>query len=666
MIICLKGKKVVVLPWLNLACQAVLFLLIVFSFHFLMLTSSLAQEEEKVSDFGKYKGYSYEMYDAWVRTSHYITVRDGTKLAIDIFRPEREGQLESEPLPVVWTHNRYRRAVIQDGKLYTMLEAKYLQTLIKHGYVIAVVDVRGSGASFGTWQGIFTREETQDAYEIIEWLANQPWCNGKVGMFGGSYLGITQLMAASTRPPHLKAIFPLMALFDGYPVLYPGGVYHDDFAKTWSELTKRLDTEAIAAPVDDDKDGILLREAIEAHKLNRSLYEIFLPLHYRNSKDEATGAMPYFDWSPSNYVGEINQSGVAVYLWGGWFDAFTRDCFVCFENLTVPKRLTMGPTSHSPRDRSILADLFKLYEIEQLRWFDYWLKDIDNGIANEAPINYYVMGNPEGEQWKKAQEWPLPEAKHTKYYFEKGFSGSIKSVNDGLLSLTAPQDVDGSDEYAVDYSTTSGQTTRWDNTVGGGFEYPNMAANDGKGLTYTTSPLAANIEITGHPILYLWAASTAQDVDFFAYLEEVDAEGVSHYITEGTLRASHRALHEPPYDNLNLPYHRSFDEDVIELTSGEPSELIFDLHPTSNIFDAGHRIRITITNADKDNALSPELSPPPKVTVYRNAQYASYISLPVVSYVVEKEFPLLPVIIVVVAVVIIFIIFAFMVRKKKT
>jgi len=119
------------------------------------------------------------------------------------------------------------------------------------------------------------------------------------------------------------------------------------------------------------------------------------------------------------------------------------------------------------------------------------------------------------------------------------------------------------------------------------------------------------------------------------YLEEVDAEGVSHYVTEGTLRASHRALHESYYDNLDLPFHRSHEEDVAELVPGEPAELAFDLQPTSNIFNAGNRIRITITCADMDNAMTPELSPPPTVSVYRNAQNASYVSLPVIEVATE-------------------------------
>jgi len=648
------------------ALTAVILSFLVLAGMALMINGLYAQEEERISEFGKYKGYSKEIYDSWVRISQYITARDGTRLAADIFRPAKDSQPVEEALPVLWTHTRYRRAFVQEGKLQTMLSSRYLQTLLKHGYVIAAVDIRGAGASFGTWQGTFTKEETQDAYDIIEWLAKQSWCDGNVGMYGGSYLGITQLMAASTNSPHLKAVFPEMALFDLYDVGYPGGIYRDDFMKTWSELTRLMDTDQVAAPVDDDKDGALLKEAIKAHRSNVSLYEYMTSFPFRNSKDKATGIRPSFDWNPANFIKEINESGVAIYLWGGWFDSFTRDQFLWFRNLEVPKRMTIGPWSHNPRDESVRAELFKLAEAERLRWFDYWLKEIDNGIMDEAPISYHTMGAQEGSQWRTAQEWPLPGEYLKSYYFHQGPSGSVNSVNDGILLEQPPSVADGKDDYVVDYTTTSGQNTRWDNAVGGGFEYPDMTPNDSKALTYTTAPLVSDIEITGHPVIHLWMASTAGDQDFFAYLEEVDAEGASHYITEGVLRASHRAIHEPPYDYVGLPFHRSFDEDYMKLTPGEPAELVFDLHPTSDVFDAGNRIRVTITCADKDNALTPELSPPPKVSLYRNADHASYISLPVITPAEEQGLLALGLVLFIIIILIVFIIVLPKMRRKST
>ena len=150
--------------------------------------------------------------------------------------------------------------------------------------------------------------------------------------------------------------------------------------------------------------------------------------------------------------------------------------------------------------------------------------------------------------------------------------------------------------------------------------YPNtMMFNDKKGLTYTTPPLTTEVEVTGHPVVHLWVSSSARDGDFFVYLEDVSEASYSKYITEGNLRASHRAISTAPYEYLGLPYHRSYAEDIADLPD-QPVELVFDLLPTSYVFEAGHRIRVTITGADKDTALTPQLDPPPTVTLYRDSR----------------------------------------------
>lgn len=596
-----------------------------------LFLSILVFPSEKESKFGVYKGYSEEKYDSWVRESRYVEMRDGVNLAVDIIRPALKEKIVNAPLPVILTYTRYRRAFQHEGKIISSADRPDSQLLLKHGYIIAVVDVRGSGASFGKWMGIFTKEETQDAYEIIEWLAAQPWCDGNVGMTGGSYLGITQLMAAAKHPPHLKALFPAVALFDIYTLAYPGGVFQDDIVKKWSDLTVLLDTKALAAPVDDDKDGTLLNKAVEEHLSNRTLFDIFSQLEYRNSTDAATNTLPYYEWQPAGFVKEINKSGIPIYLWCGWFDSFTRAGFLMYRNFHVPRKITMGPWPHSPRTPEHAVDLLKLASIEQLRWFDRWLKGIKNGIMGEPPIHYRKMKPANQGEWATADRWPLAGETRTKFYFHGGPSRSIDSVNDGILSLKEPVKKSGRDIYTVDYSASSGPTTRYDNAVGDAFGYADMRSNDRKGLTYTTAPLAKDVEITGHTIVHLWISSAASDGNFFAYLEEVDKQGYSHFITDGIMKASHRALHTASYDNLGLPFHRSHDSDVKPLEPNKPVELIFDMHPTSWVFGKGSRIRITVTCADRGNLATPELSPPPVVTVLRNKTYKSYLSLPVIQ-----------------------------------
>ena len=570
--------------------------------------------EERLSQPGTYKGYSEPLYHGRSSSSQYITMRDGTKLAALILRPAQDGETVSTPLPVIWTHNRYHREGIFNWH--------YLQTLLVYGYIIVSVDVRGTGASFGTYRGLFSPEETRDAYDITEWLAVQPWSDGNIGMFGRSYLGITQFMAASTAPPHLKAIFPEMSEFDHYSFVYPGGVFHEDFFRQWGNMVNELDADGSA--VDEDGNQAMLRAALQEHEANLDVFETYSPLPYRDGVSPMTGTQPYVVNNPANYLKEIRDSGVPVYHWAGWYDMFPKDALLWYSNLTNPQKIAIGPWAHPQLGSLDLAT-------EELRWYDYWLKGIDNGVMSEAPIYYYTMGEGKRSGWHSAWHWPLPEEQPANYYFDGTRAGSVDSVNDGSLSPAQPAATAGVDEYHVDYSTTTGGATRWT----AGYDvlspvYPNtLMFNDQKGLTYTTPPLVAEIEVTGHPVVHLWVTSSAKDGDFFVYLEDISEARHSRYVTEGNLRASHRAISTAPYEYLGLPYHRSYAEDIADLP-GEPAELVFDLLPTSYVFDAGHRIRVTVTCADQDTALTPQLNPPPTVRLYREADHASYIVLPII------------------------------------
>jgi hypothetical protein len=609
------------------------------SFAFLLLKEANAGEE-RVSLPGVYKGYSQPVYEEWIRTSQYVPVRDGTKLAVDIFRPSQGGKPVQEPLPLIWTHHRYHRArFTEDGKIITIVDMhRWLQTMLEHGYIVASVDVRGGGASYGTRLGPFTPAEAQDGYDITEWFAAQPWCDGNIGMYGGSYSGITQYTAAGTTPPHLKAIMPSVAMYDLFSFVYPGGVFQDDFILAWSDFVNQLDNDIPVPAVDDDTQQKMLEEARQAHSGNRYAADIAVVLPFRNSSLEELQVMPYLFWSPHHSLTGINKSDVAVYHVAGWFDLWPRDMLTWFNNIRNPQKIIVTPWCHSPGDgwRETVGPLTGFdvkFDInaERLRWYDYWLKGIDNGIMDEPPITYFTIGAPEGEAWRNAKKWPLPEAKPTLFYFHDGQSGSIGSSNDGILGTETPASESGKVEYTVDYTTTTGHSTRWYNGIGVDFQYPDMTPNDRKALTYTTPALEQDTEVTGHPVVTLWVSSTAEDGDFFAYLEEVDKNGYSHYITEGVLRASHRKVSKPSFQYMGLPFHRSFGEDVAPLPAETPVRLVFDLLPTSNIFDAGHRIRVTIACADQSNFLTPELDPPPQVTIYQNRKHASSISLPVVS-----------------------------------
>jgi len=182
------------------------------------------------------------------------------------------------------------------------------------------------------------------------------------------------------------------------------------------------------------------------------------------------------------------------------------------------------------------------------------------------------------------------------------------------------------DEFTVDYTAAIDPDPRWNIQP----QFAELSANDAKGLTYTTPPLTAPLEVTGHPVVHLWLSSSAPDADVFVYLEEVDEKGSSRYVSEGMLRASNRATADPGYDLMGLPYHRGLKSDQADLTPGQPVELVIDLFPTSTLFQPGKRLRVTITGADKTNARTPEQNPPPKLTIWREAGRGSYIELPVI------------------------------------
>jgi len=554
------------------------------------------------------------VYDGWVRSSRYVTVRDGTRLAVDLFRPARGGKAAEERLPVVWTHTPYRRAVQEGGTLYTVLDTYgWLKDVLRHGYVVACVDARGTGVSFGTFDGMFNPKETQDSYDVTEWLAAQSWSNGNVGMYGQSYLAITQYMAASRKPPHLRALIPSMGVADVYDFVWKGGIDHTPLLAAWSQRMRQRDRdEPAAVPVDEDPDRRLLRAALEQHKGNRSAAEIFAALPFRDSVDAVSGDMPFRDWAPITFLRQIRESKVAIHHIAGWYDRYVRDQLVLFHNLSNPQRISIGPWVHSEESRFD-------YAAEHLRWWDYWLKGIDNGVMREEPVYYYVMGAKEGQAWRSARTWPLPQERRTAYWFGR-------RSREGALGLDAPREKGAKDEMTVDESAAVAPNPRWTTAPAA----PDLAANDAKGLSYTTAPLTAPLEVTGHPVVHLWISASAPDVDVFVYLEEVDAKGGSRYVSEGALRASHRATAEPGYDLMGLPYHRGLRADRADLVPGQPVELVLDLFPTSTLFQPGHRIRVTITGADQANTRAPVRTPPPRLTLWRAAGRGSFLELPVI------------------------------------
>jgi hypothetical protein len=642
----------------NALTASLIIVIVIVALFFLYMRQA---RREKISRFGKYQGYSEAVYDGYQRRSEYLTLSNGTRLAYDLILPTKKGVPAKGPLPTLFKYTPYNRTFTifdKDGNniiaglfnlgwkektflrlrywfdkqghlMDPIFRTKYLKNMLHHGYAVIVVERPGTGASFGIMNASF-EVGAKEVDEILNWIAAQEWCNGNIGMYGDSFQAMIQFAAATTGNPHLKALFPASSGFETYnAVTYPGGVYNKTFGAFFAWSTSFL--ESVVTPVDSDRDGSLLAQARKERvgsTLAKQSEVWFKKFPFRDSITPS--GIKVWEGPGNLYplIGKINQSGIPVYMTTGWYDLFSgaRDMFLWYANLTVPKRLIVRPADHSEVEKN----QFDLdYSTEAHRWFDYWLKGIDNGIMKEPPIYYYVMGTSKKDAWRASAQWPLTNQKLTQFYFDEGKTGSIASINDGFLRKEPVEKKEAADTYTVDYSTTSGKYSRW-YAVNWPRNYPDMQINDKKALTYTTSPLESDVEVIGHPIMHLWFVTEAQDLDFFVYLEEVD-DKKSTYITEGNLRASHRALSESPFNNLGLPYHRHYQSDLALIHPGKPFELVFSLLPTSYLFHAGNRIRITVTCADTDNFDTPVLKPAPKISLLRETSHPSFIELPIIS-----------------------------------
>lgn len=581
-----------------------------------------------VSDISGYEGYSEEEYDGYQKTSRYLTMKDGIKLAIDIYRPTKNGVLHERPLPVVWTATQYRRAYVKpDGSCSDLDESGEIwffpgiSKILRHGYIIAVLDDRGTGASYG-YHGLQNiMMECYDLHDVNEWLASQSWCTGKTGMFGLSALGKSQIMCAMMAPPSLKCIVPNVFAMEN-PAMMTNGIINFGHMSHADEGLWQNSVVDPAPPVDEDVDGSMRAEAIEMHKSNPRSDEERLKAHYFDDYLPFWNTKVYMEAYYPNYIYNINNSRTAVYILGGWKDFYGQDVFYWYKTLTTPKRIAVGPWLHTDSCTSVSPFNFVT---EHLRWYDYWLKGIDNGIMDEPPVQLYNYGE---NKWREYRDFPVRGQHMRNFYLQDLPSRSIDSVVDGSLTTRPPYDPEGCSVYPADYTVTrKGLENRFFYAVKGDPEFREL---DKKSMTFTTPPLARDMQLTGFPVLNLWISADDKDVDVFAYLQEIDEEGHSSNISEGKIRASFRATAVPPFENYGLPYHRLMHRDQQELPVNKPVLLELALFPLSNLVRKGHSIRLTINCADCDNWYLPELGRAEHLTVYHNTEHTSYLSLPVI------------------------------------
>ena len=641
---------------INLINAKIAYVVIVILVTLPFLTSKSQAKQEKISAFGKYKGYSEAIYNGGKRVSDYLIFPNGTRLAYDLFLPAKNGVSADRPLPVLFKYTPYGRAwTIYDengknrlsqivdfpwyykpilrvrswfqGKVMDALSrTEWLREMVNSGYAVIVVDRPGTGASFGTFS-LSPEAGARETDEILNWVAAQKWCDGNIGMFGDSIQAQIQFQAASTGNPYLKAIMPATTWMDNYSaVVFPGGVLNKAMTNFYARANKAFDS--LATPVDSDQgwDAVgpgACRAPQQAWRSKKGSRSVSTAFPFRDSL-LPNGENLWIDHQTLYpLLNRVNRSGIPVYQVNGWYDIYARDNFMIYANLTVPRRLLVRPTDHSGIEAPG-PDLD--YAAEAHRWFDYWLKGIDNGIMAEPPIHYYLQGTDKKEAWQSTEVWPPKNREMTRYYCGPG---ETASGNHGTLEHLPPAAIETSDPYAVDYSTTTGRKPHWA-ALASSHEYPDMRANDAKALTYTTPPLSEAVQIVGHPLVHLWLSSDARDLDLFVYLEEVDENGDSKYITQGNLRASHRALSPCSFNNLDLPWRNHFQSEIMPIPAGEPVEMVFDLLPTAYRFSKGKSVRLTIAFADAGNFDTPVLNPAPRIRLWRDRNRPSCIDLPII------------------------------------
>jgi putative CocE/NonD family hydrolase len=569
------------------------------------------------------------------RTSFYLPMRDGVKLAVDLYLPAdlRPG----DRLPAILTQTRYWRRLGWHWPLEPLLGVRpEIEWLVRQGYALVRADVRGSGASFGGQPYSWAPDEVRDGTEIVDWIVRQPWSNGRVGSAGGSYEGTCAEFLATNRHPAVKAIAPLFALFDVYAdIAFPGGIQLAWFTRTWQQGNNILDRnrpeESIwyarllvdgVAAVDDDPGGRLRRAALDDHRHNYQVHDEVRRLQFRD--DTSPGGVSADNFSPHRFLADLRASGVAIYSWSGWYDgAYAHSAIKRFLTIRGPHhRLTLGPWAHGgdthvrPFEKSRPARFEWLPELK--RFFDFHLNDAPTGIEKEPPVHYYTMGE---DAWKSASDWPPPSAPLRLYL-----------ATNRALATRAPVGADGEDRYRVDLTAGTGETSRWRAlAVSTVVRYPNRRAPDRRLLCYDSPPLRRAVEVTGHPLVTLFVAADASDFNVMAYLEDVSPAGDVALLSEGWLRALHRRLSaEPPPYRTPVPYRSFLRRDASPVPPGETAELTFDLLPLSYRFPAGHRIRLAVAGADADHfAILP--GPPPNLRLQRHRGHASLVELPIVG-----------------------------------
>ncbi len=507
-----------------------------------------------------------------VETGVSMKTRDGVTLIADVYRPEAEGRY-----PTLLQRTPY------DRKGATM-DAMYLAG---RGYTVVLQDTRGRFGSEGEFYPF--RHEAQDGYDTIEWAAAQPWSNGKVGMFGGSYVGATQMLAATTKPPHLVAVFPYVTADEYYEGwTYQGGALMEWFASSWSSGlavdTLRRKSAPGTGPLEWVKRDPLREYPLLQPPDPRDLAPYFRDWVTHEADDDYWKAVRVRD-----HFGEMTIKGLHG---AGWHDIFLRGSIRNYLGLREQaatqearegQRLLVGPWAHaatSPEGKIgdvVFGKAAVLDMAETIgEWFDYALQDVQNRFAGKR-VRLFVMGD---DVWRDEDEFPLSRARESRFFLAPG-AGRVG----GLLVEKAPRKAPPS-EY--EYDPANPVPTLGGRLCCGTAMQPgptDQRPNEGRPdvLVFSSPPFVRELEITGFVSLELYAASSAPDTDFTALLVDVGPDGYARLLTDGIVRARYRKSTAGP---------------PVPLTPGQVEKYRIDLWATSNVFKAGHRMRVYVSSSN--------------------------------------------------------------------
>ena len=589
---------------------------------------------------GVYEHFTEEVADGYERESRYLTMGDGCRIAIDVLHPTKAGRRVETPSPTVLHATPYRRSfvrtglgtstaryadelsAVEPGQLVTQYEERPIaRDLIHHGYRFASVDIRGTGASFGelyndSWLA------GHDLAAVIDWICDQEWSSGRVGMVGISYEGMMQFFTAAQQPAGLKCIAPQ---YPGLPHCYvDGGLAISSFARVWEQLHKGISENEPAAPVEGSDAETLRDDAIASHSPDGYRWvETFSEMDPRDvtrmsSFDGLNRRRPRPDlglgdvasgWFDSCDL--INESGVPTYIVTGWWDlTFPGYLIDAFNRLDVPKKLIVGPWNHGQGG-----------DPELLRWFDYWLRDINNGIKDEPPVHYAATEPSGATTWKSTPRLPLPEAQYRSHWL----------TSDRTLSETFPAEAEFV-EYEVNHDVSLGPMTRHSYYVDDMFiNTTDLNARAEQCLSFTTEPLSDDIEVTGWPALELELSTDSDRGAIVVTLEQISADGGAAYLSEGFLNFAYRRLGDDPGGHEGPYWHSWSKADLSPVTPGDPMRLSLELYPVSATVRAGDRLRLTISGADAENLVVPTQGDEAKLTILLGGEGAARLRLPVVN-----------------------------------